>query len=575
MATDFERRNEQDGLALKLWRGEGMSLLAFDLARSEVTPQFAGFAVRCKHPGATDFVELTNRLAFHYNGANAGKKFFKTSKAPFQKFRWVHFPRDVIPGEYRYRLTAMYATDPSDPEGSLRAGATVEEAISLAPATLEGFLNVGFTRGFASSQAYADKFNNNAAIIPPPGAAAPADLNHPSAPFQREYAWLGFEARRLIFSTLDAAISDPSITVDAMIYEAREGDLFRKFAALGSRLRALIDDHGDHAAAGSNETTAADMLSRAGAEVRRTHFGRQQHNKVIIVRRNGTPIEVIAGSTNFSLRGLYIQSNNVLLFDDVPIARLFEEVFEAYWDDPSRFRANDLAKSWHVMRDLPGSRYSFSFSPHSASDAENALRPVSDAIEQAESSVLYAVVFLNQLTGRVREALDDLMQRELFSYGVAQRVGGLMVEKPDGSRGLLPFDYLGDQAPEPFRSEWHSNAAPGSRSNVVHHKFIVTDFNGPKPKVFTGSSNLAIGGEKANGDHIIQIEDRKVAIAYAIEALRTFDHFHFRVKTRQGDHENRKIVLRGPPTSASQRAWWHAYYLNGHVKARDRLLFST
>ncbi len=35
-----------------------------------------------------------------------------------------------------------------------------------------------------------------------------------------------------------------------------------------------------------------------------------------------------------------------------------------------------------------------------------------------------------------------------FSYGVAQRVNGLAVQKPDGSRGLLPFAFLGDKAPE-------------------------------------------------------------------------------------------------------------------------------
>ena len=277
---------------------------------------------------------------------------------------------------------------------ALRKGATVEAAVSLAPTTFEGFLNVGFTRGFASSQAYADKFNNNANIIPPPGAAAPAEINFATASHQREYKWLGFEARRLIFATLDAAVDDPSVTVDAMIYEAREGDVFRKFAALGSRLRVLIDDHDEQGNPTSNETTTANMLSAApGAEVKRLHFGRQQHNKVIIVRRNGTPVKVVAGSTNFSLRGLYIQANNVLVFDDAPIARLFDQVFEAYWDDPSRFRRNALAKSWHVMRDLPGSRYSFCFSPHTEADTDMSLAPVSTAIEEAESSVLYAVVF--------------------------------------------------------------------------------------------------------------------------------------------------------------------------------------
>ena len=183
--------------------------------------------------------------------------------------------------------------------------------------------------------------------------------------------------------------------------------------------------------------------------------------------------------------------------------------------------------------------------------------------------MLYSIVFLNQITGAVRDALDDLMQRSLFSYGVAQRVNGLAVQKPDGSRGLLPFAFLGDNAPEPFKSEWHGNTT--GHSNMVHHKFLVTDFNGERPTVFTGSSNMAQGGEEENGDHLIQIEDRKVAISYAIEALRLFDHFHFRVNARSPNAPS-ELRLAKPPTPG-KKPWFASYYRTGHVKERDRELF--
>ncbi len=138
------------------------------------------------------------------------------------------------------------------------------------------------------------------------------------------------------------------------------------------------------------------------------------------------------------------------------------------------------------------------------------------------------MVFLNLISGNVRHSLDELMQRALFSYGVAQRKGQLAVRKPDGSVGLLPFAYLASNAPAPFKAEWSGNAG-----NMVHSKFVVTDFNGVNPTVYTGSSNLAEGGEKNNGDHLIRIEDRRIAVVYAVEALRLFDHFHFRVNASQ------------------------------------------
>ena len=75
------------------------------------------------------------------------------------------------------------------------------------------------------------------------------------------------------------------------------------------------------------------------------HFGRQQHNKVLIVRRNGQPIRVLTGSTNFSLRGLYIQANNALVFDDDSVAAKFGELFDAYWTSPKKFRQNALSQA--------------------------------------------------------------------------------------------------------------------------------------------------------------------------------------------------------------------------------------
>ena len=54
----------------------------------------------------------------------------------------------------------------------------------------------------------------------------------------------------------------------------------------------------------------------------------------------------------------------------------------------------------------------------------------------------------------------------------------------------------------------------------IHDKFVVVDFNAANPTVFTGSSNLAAGGEQANGDSLAMIEDGAIANMYAIEARR-------------------------------------------------------
>lgn len=578
MTTTFMEKETTGGTTIKLHRGERKCLIGLDLARSNATDDFVGFALEFRAPGEERWKRVWNRLRFSYEGLTDEQKKAgaPSTEAPIQKFRWVHFPFDAQDGEYRYRATPMYMRG----DGSLVRGQSVEAAIDLSHQTVSDVLDIGFTRGYASSQAYADatRFPCQHRVLPPPGSAAPADLSHDMSTCQGEYAWLGFESRKTIYGLLDEAHADVSVTLDAMLYELREPEIVRKLERLGPRLRAIVDNHGDHSADTSNESVASARLAAAGAAVKRGKFGRQQHNKVLVLSRNGVPYKALAGSTNFSLRGLYVQSNNTVMFSDAKATKLLGAVFERYFaiiDKPGaagKFRQDPLSQSWHDCTSAGGPVVRLAISPHA--DPALSLDPVAEAIERAQSSVLYAVVFLNQLTGRVRETLDELMQRSTFSYGIAQRTGGLSVFKPDGSRGLVSFSYLAENAPEPFAAEWSSYAGGNSRSNVLHHKFIVTDFNTPQAKVFTGSSNMAAGGEKDNGDHLIQIEDGRVATAYAVEALRTFDHFHFRVAMRDADQRRETLTLAKPPVGG-EHPWFREVYVPGHIKERDRLLFGS
>ena len=102
----------------------------------------------------------------------------------------------------------------------------------------------------------------------------------------------------------------------------------------------------------------------------------------------------------------------------------------------------------------------------------------------------------------------------------------------------------------------------------------MTDFNLPTAKVFTGSSNLAVSGEQANGDHLIMIEDRKVAIGYAIEALRIFDHLHFRDVMKKGKKKPDVLALKKPTAISGKPAWFAEYFVANSQKQKDRELFA-
>ena len=578
----FEKQKYRNGFTMKLWRGERMCLLGFNVEQPE--QDFVGFAIEYKIPGSKKFVPLYNRLAFSYDSAAGevvdGSRNFPSTKAPFQKFRWIHFPWDVKKGSYTYRATKMHM--PS--EGKLTKGTSITLSISLDPVTYHKFLDVGFTRNFASSQAFRDRLGNpkdinkeGAKIIPSNGEKG-LEFKKVNGDI---YDWMGFEAYDLIFGFLDevatAIKNGRKVTLDVFAYDFNEPDILAKLEALKKNVRAIIDDSKNHSGGGTAESKAAKRLSVSACadNIKRAHFKNLQHNKVFIARENGVPYKVLGGSTNFSFRGLYIQANNALVFDDKEIAGLYGQYFDDAFANPKDFNSTDLARKWHVVQRTGKPTVQLCFSPHK--DTNLSLAPLAGAMAQASSSVFYAVAFLYQMgAGLTKNEFDHLMKRPIFSHGISDKAGKLELRKPDGSVGLVDFAYLAQNAPEPFKSEWS-----GGKGINVHHKFVVTDFNLPTAKVFMGSSNLSPSGERNNGDHIIMIEDQRVATAYTIEALRVFDHLHFRVKMKASikkstSKQNKVVITLQKPKaiSGAKSNWFESCYVAGSQKEKDRKIFS-
>jgi phosphatidylserine/phosphatidylglycerophosphate/cardiolipin synthase-like enzyme len=567
MASELSKGSDH-GVHVVAYRGEGNCLLAFDLDDALLTPDLVGFSVEVRYPSGKWF-PLTNRLNFTSKPDATGKRKFSSLDAPFQKFRWSHYPSTVGNGQFHYRVTPAYM----DSQGHVSQRPGVEVDADLSAVSVEQALNIAFTRGFVASQAYVARFKNNRKILPKPlpkGTVGCAELPFDVSKCQPEFDWLGFEARRTLFQFLDDCVEDSKVEVLLMAYELKEPDVVAKLEALGARLRAIIDDHAEQGDPKSCESGAAKRLQKsAGAgNVKRMHFGSQQHNKVLVALRNGTPERVLTGSTNFSLRGLYIQANNLLDFPGSKVAGLYRDVFDAYWNDADNFRQHQLSSGWQMVK-VQGETFEFCIAPHSESDTS--LSRVSGAITNADSSVLFAIAFLYQSGGAVREAIDALDGRDVFSYGLSDSEGSLKLKKPDGTFGIVPFAYLDKHVPSPFQNEWS-----GGSGRHIHHKFVVCDFNDENPVVFTGSSNLSPAGEKGNGDNLIMIQNRRVATAYAIEAVRLFDHYQFRAAMKEAEDSGTKpdeIVLK-KAVKKLEDAWFAQSLDKNDAKYRDRMLFT-
>ena len=158
---------------------------------------------------------------------------------------------------------------------------------------------------------------------------------------------------------------------------------------------------------------------------------------------------------------------------------------------------------------------------------------------------------------------------KLFVYGISDRkVGGIDLQKPDGNVAPIFPSALKKNLPEPFKSE-----PTGGSGNRMHHKFLVVDFNKPTARVYLGSYNFSATADTKNGENLLLIRNRRIAVSYMIEALRLVDHYHFRVAQQEAKTAKTKLQLAKPPRLPGEDPWWSEYYSNA-LKIRDRHLFA-
>jgi phosphatidylserine/phosphatidylglycerophosphate/cardiolipin synthase-like enzyme len=571
MSSDFQitGTNAAALFTLKIHRGDGMALLAMNWKKGPPPNDFVGFAIEYKEPGGSKFFALKNRLSFPKAGGAVDPNTLSTLRSPIQKFRWVHFPRNAeLDGDFIYRVTPVFMNEHDE----LSSGDPQEVAIELRRDTYPGKLNVAFTRGFVSSQAFVDRYES----IAPISTLIPDDADkglsfvptHPKA--KEALAWMGFEARQAILEVLDQAIADKKAQVRVIAYDLSEPDVVSRLEQLGSRLKILIDDSGDHGHAGSGETQATQRLSvSAGpANVKRQHMGQLQHNKTIVVE--GPKVKMaVCGSTNYTWRGFFVQANNAVILRGKNAIKPFVVGFDDYWskETPAKF-GNTASAAWTSLG-LDGINAKVAFSPHSEANA--LLQSIADDIgTKTTSSLFYSLAFLYQTPGVMLDAIKKVSEdNKVFVYGISDRkVGGLDLQKPDGNISPIFPSALGKKLPEPFKSE-----PTGGSGNRMHHKFLVVDFNKPTARVYLGSYNFSGTADSKNGENLLLIRNRRIAVSYMIEALRLVDHYHFRVTQQEAKTARTKLQLAQPPRLPGDEPWWSKYYSNA-LKIRDRELFA-
>jgi hypothetical protein len=566
-ASDFQvtGKNAKALFTLKLHRGDGMCLVAMNWKSGKPPKNFVGFAIESKPPDSNDFFALNNRLTFPTANGEVNPITLSSLISPIQKFRWVHFPRNAnLDGEFTYRVTPVFM----DADDRLSQGVPQEANIELRRETYPGQLNVTFTRGFVSSQAFVDRFEKFGEIKTLLPKTAKDGLTfvatHPKK--DEALAWMGFEARETILALLDQAIAEKA-EVRVVAYDLSEPEVVGRFAKLKKKLRIIIDDSKEHGEEDSGESQSATLLTNSAgvANVKRQHMKSLQHNKMIIVNGSQTK-KVVFGSTNLSWRGLYVQANNALVVEGKKPVEIALEAFDNYFDNEDTFE--DTASAELTSLGLKKIDAKVAFSPHSASNA--LLETIGEDIGKTTSSLFYSLAFLSITPGIIKDTIKAVSAKPgIFAYGIAdKKVGGIDLTMPNGNVAPVYSSALTKNVPAPFNAE-----PAGGGGNRMHHKFVVIDFDKPTARVYMGSYNFSNPADRKNGENLLVIRDRRVAVSYMVEALRIFDHYRFRIAQNDAKKAGHKLQLAKPPRKAGERAWFEEDYTDA-LKIRDRELFA-
>ena len=625
---------KKGSFSLRAYRGDAKTLLAFDFSNKAAAKNLAGFTIACQPPKNEPAYYIYNDLRFEKPGDHAQvatEPANSSINAPIHKFRWVHVPGQVHQGldpsfgNYTYTVTPRFfdgqgSLKPLDPNLSASVPVMVDRFV-------KGNLTLGFARGYTQSQAFVNHFGKDTKVQPDgrglqfdTSVVAGKNAKGEQFTYRQAYDWLGFTARERIFELLNEVLTNKNLVVDVFAYDLNEPDLvdiLLKLAGQG-RIRIILDNAALHhqgkpkAATAKKAKPAKKAKTAKGAKkpkkpkkppleddfekafvkaagkkqlLKRGKFGRYAHDKVFVVYKKGasknTPVKVLTGSTNFSVTGIYVNSNHILVYDDAQVAGWYASVFAEAWKDEVKaaaFEKSDWAKQTFSSKDKDTPKTDITFSPHDEAHANTVLKGIVDRIKKEgkdqSGSVLFAVMTISPpprkdpKTGKVSKAppnpVYDALRalhsnQKVFSFGISDSPGGTCLYPLGKKTGVLVTGKpVNTQLPPPF------NQVPNilGVGHQIHHKFVVCGFRGKDPVVFCGSSNLALGGEMANGDNLLAVHDDDVATVFAIEALLLVDHFNFLDSTAKGPKGNKPAAKVKKQASKQQAAANQGWFLS-------------
>ena len=522
------RKTSYGTVKVRAIAGTYVVFLAFDMKQSDADG-LMGFAIQRTRLSDGETIWLRGNKRFPSVSTATGYEDANSHDHPFQAFQWADYSAE--PGErYRYRVIPMYGQP-----GMLTDGHATSVTIDTEP--LAGTRHdVHWNRGAIASQAFVRRF---------PGQT----LDQAGAP---AYEWL---ARDLLPGLLAfiAQANDATWSLRAAVYELAWPavlDALRVAHLAGADVQLIYHAKADDTGA-ENEAAIDKAHIRSLVEPRAN--AKIMHNKFIVLSRNGAPVSVWTGSTNFSRNALHGQLNVGHAIHDPGLAQRYLDYWQELLGDPA---PDPLKDRIDVINPLPPATDK---DPLTAAFSPRHGRRVFDWwIEFASRPKPLFMTFPFGIVKDFRPVFDK--NDGILRFGLLDKYvnGGTKASQAAAIADIERIRRfpnvgmaLGNRIFVNWIDGWHEEAGGlGIHVAWIHTKFMLIDPLGAKPVTLTGSANWSEPSVTDNDENVLVIRgDKRVADIYFGEFMRLFAHHRFRESVK------RHLAEIGSTSAASAASW--------------------
>lgn len=502
------RKKSSDGpLTVQAIAGSYVVMFGINMPKNK-TQKLLGFAIQRKDKQENEVTWMRGMKAFTdtnpMDGLGAN---YSSREHPFQSFQWADY--SVKPGrQYSYKIIAMRGTPTQ---------LTESEAVSLSITTedeQDGKHAIFFNRGAAASQEYARRFQNRR-----PDEVGPAAFN-----------WL---SRGLIESIRDflELAKDETYSIAAALYEFNYPDVLeylKEAKQRGAKVKVVY-----HAAEDETKEHSEEAIDEANIKSiceERANTLNLQHNKFFVLLKNEKPVQVLTGSTNISLNGIFGHSNLTHIVRDTKVAEAYYE----YWKQLKADKPGPEMKDWaDAENPAPPEEDNYPdifpvFSPHRGLSI---LKWYAELAGTATEGLFMTFPFgINKEFISVYEKEDKVLRMALLDKKGNNDTAKANVDRV--RRLVNCVVAVGNNIRINSFDRWLKETRSiisSPRVPYIHTKYMLVDPLGPHPIVVTGSANFSDNSTHTNDENMLVIRnDKRVADIYLGEFMRLYSHYAFR-----------------------------------------------